>query len=135
MKWKPSAFGKDTVELTDQDIQNLLNGESIQDGACVVRLSGQTSADTAIRNMIRNHQVAIEELTEQQAAEAFKQACSCGDFQRLVRRGDSAQSVIYIPFAREEELQSRIQRLEKALTENNIPDPDRIGTEANCSSV
>lgn len=68
--------------------------------------------EKALAELIQAHCLAVEELTEKQFVEAIRQACACGDFQRLVRAGDGAQSVVYIPFAREQELRARIDELE-----------------------
>lgn len=55
--------------------------------------------------------IAIENLTKMQLAEALTQAICCGDFQRLVTT-DGRQTVTYIPFRREQELQTRIEDLQ-----------------------
>jgi hypothetical protein len=72
----------------------------------------RAKADEAIKKMIDEKLVAIEGVTREQTIEAFKQAIACGDFTRLVQAGTDAQSVVYIPFHREQELeQSRTELL------------------------
>lgn len=78
----------------------------------------KTKIDEAIEKAVREHNIAIESLTERQTCEAFKQAIVCGDFQRLVIHNSGAQQVIYLPFAREQELMRRIRELEDALDKN-----------------
>lgn len=80
--------------------------------------------DGILQEFVRKHALAVEELTEKQMAAAIRQAIECGDFTRQVRVTDSAQNVIYIPYMREQELESRIRRLEAALKQNGIEDPD-----------
>lgn len=69
----------------------------------------------ALTETIRKYQIAISGLTEKQTAEVFKQAIACGDFTQLIRQGDGAQQVIYLPYNREQELTSRIVELEAQL--------------------
>ncbi len=66
-------------------------------------------------DLIRTHNIAIENLTKDQLAEALRQAIACGDFTRLVVAGSNAQSVMYLPYAREQELESKIAALEHAI--------------------
>jgi hypothetical protein len=61
--------------------------------------------------LIKQHALAVEKLTQQQLAEAIKQAIVCGDFQRFVHH--DAQQVVYIPFAREAELVAQIDNLKR----------------------
>lgn len=56
---------------------------------------------------IKKYNIAVEELTEKQLAEALRQAIQCGDFIRNIRVTDNAQQIVYIPFARTEELQAQ----------------------------
>lgn len=67
--------------------------------------------DGILRDFIRKHDIAVEALTEQQIATALRQAIECGDFTRQVRVTDNAQNVIYIPYAREQELELRYKEL------------------------
>lgn len=82
--------------------------------------------DSVIHDFLKKHNIAIENLTESQTAIVFKQAILCGDFIRHVHVTNNAQQVIYIPYAREQELESRILRLEETLQQNNIEDPDKL---------
>lgn len=82
--------------------------------------------DKHVADLVRKHALAVENLTEQQLAEAIRQAIACGDFKRnVVVMGDiktiqddprlcpttQRQSVTYIPYQREQELESEIGRL------------------------
>lgn len=69
----------------------------------------------ATEKLVREHQIAIEGLTEQQLVSALKQAIQCGDFQRLVVGTSDAQQVIYVPYVREQELEARVKALEECL--------------------
>lgn len=53
-------------------------------------------------------------------AEVIRQACACGDIRRLVRQGDNAQTIVYIPFADAGRLKARIAELEKHITDAGI---------------
>lgn len=76
--------------------------------------------------LLRKHQIATEELTETQLAEALRQALASGDFMRYVRFSDSAQVVVYIPFTQVERLRTEVARLKQLLEVNGIDfrDPD-----------
>lgn len=76
-------------------------------------------ADASLK-LIREHNIAVEALTESQLSEAFMQAVACGDFTRLVTT-DERQSVIYVPFANEQQHLSEINRLRELLKANGIP--------------
>jgi len=69
----------------------------------------------AIEKLARRCNLAIEGLTEEQLAEAIKQAILCGDFQRHVITGTTAQSVVYLPYATERGLRGRVAALEATL--------------------
>ena len=47
---------------------------------------------------VGKRQLAVNSLTEQQLAEAIRQAIACGDFMRNVLVDGSAQAVTYIPW-------------------------------------
>ena len=49
---------------------------------------------------VREHNLAVEDLTEQQLAEALRQAITAGDFQRCVMNegGTHKQAVTYLPY-------------------------------------
>ena len=71
----------------------------------------------AIDDLIRKQNIACEELTVKQLAEAFKQALQCGDFQRHVVVGSFAQTVSYIPYREWECQKLEILKLKSALQE------------------
>ena len=73
----------------------------------------------AMQRLVEARNIAIEDLTQKQVADALLQAIASGDFQRLVTTNDR-QCVIYIPFAESERLKSEIKRLESILTEHGI---------------
>ena len=68
-----------------------------------------------IAEAVRKYKIAIDGLTERQVVKAFNMAIACGDFTRLITQ-DGRQSVVYIPFAREQELISKIKHLEEQLS-------------------
>lgn len=70
------------------------------------------SLDILTARLVRQYALACEALTEQQLAEAIRQALQCGDFQRLVSV-DGGQQVVYIPFAREQQLENQIEDMRK----------------------
>ncbi len=81
----------------------------------------QERINAATLELVEKHNIAVEQLTAQQIADALKQAIACGDFVRYVRLGHpSAQSVIYAPYAEVERLRSRIARLESVLEANDL---------------
>ena len=81
---------------------------------------------TAVEEMVDQHNLAINGLTRDQTVEAFRQAIMCGDFVRFVVVSDGRQAVIYIPFQEQSRLRGRIERLEKALKDAGVTDPDTI---------
>lgn len=85
----------------------------------------QERAHKVITDAIQKYNLAVEGLTEEQFVNALKQAINCGDFKRLVRQGDNAQQIIYIPFEREQALISRIRKLEEFIDSCGT-DPDTI---------
>ena len=60
--------------------------------------------------LVRKHQLAVETLTEQQLAEAIRQAIASGDFVRNVV-ANGRQAVIYIPWREVERLRSLYNEL------------------------
>lgn len=76
----------------------------------------------AIDAMAHAHAVACNQLTERQFSEALRQALACGDFQRFVKVGTCEQAVVYIPFAREQELLAEIERLKNVLKNIGVND-------------
>ena len=97
-----------------------IDGVDTTDGKpyVMVELAAFTNLDAAVRALVDKYRLAMAAMTEAQLADAVKQAIACGDFRRLVRAGDNAQSVVYIPFAREQELLERIRGLERALRDS-----------------
>lgn len=76
----------------------------------------QVRYQAALDELIRKHQIAVNGLTEHQLAEAIRQACACGDFQRHVCPSNSSQFVVYIPHAREAYLLNKVRELETEQT-------------------
>ena len=73
------------------------------------------SIEETIRRLIADHALATEKLTEQQLAEALRQALDSGDFVRNVRVDSNAQTVHYIPYRERERLKEENQNLRAAL--------------------
>lgn len=72
--------------------------------------------DSILQEFVRKHQIAVEQLTDKQMAAAIRQAIECGDFTRQVCVTDNAQNIIYIPYARQQELKSKLRELENLVT-------------------
>lgn len=69
-----------------------------------------------ISELGREYLKKVEGLTKEQFTEALKQAIACGDFMKqVVVSGELRQQVLYIPYAREKELQARIKELEEII--------------------
>lgn len=68
--------------------------------------------DQAVSKMLDQVHKAEAELTRDQFIGLMFQAIASGDFIRQVRQGDRAQAMIYVPFAEQERLRSRIKELE-----------------------
>ena len=79
----------------------------------------------AIEECVKRHNLAVEELTEKQVVSAFRQAIECGDFVRYVQT-DGGQSVVYIPFEREQQLQAQVKELEETVRRLNIELKEKI---------
>ncbi len=71
----------------------------------------QARVAEATAELVKKHNLAIEQLTERQLAEAICQALLSGDFIKLVNARTGGQQVIYIPFAREQQLESEIRMM------------------------
>lgn len=67
-------------------------------------------AATVFGELVRKHHLAVEALTEQQLAEAIRQAIASGEFMRNVVV-DGRQSVTYLPWREVEELRSLYNEL------------------------
>lgn len=76
---------------------------SVQSGAAV-------GSSALFGDLIRKHNLAVEALTEQQLAEAIRQAIAAGDFMRHVVT-DGRQAVTYIPWREVERLRSLYNEL------------------------
>mgnify|MGYP001591209675 FL=1 len=81
---------------------------SVESGAAV-------GCSALFGELVRKHQLAVETLTEQQLAEAIRQAIASGDFMRNVVV-DGRQSVIYIPWREVERLRLLYNELLYAVT-------------------
>lgn len=69
----------------------------------------QKLLDEAVRKLVYDYSIQIENLTEQQTVSALRQAIECGDFQRLI--SPTGQQVVYEPFRREHESLAQIGEL------------------------
>lgn len=83
----------------------------------------------AVEKLVAEKNIAVDNLTREQFAEAITQAIQCGDFTRYVVRDDDRQHVGYIPFRREQELLAQIASLRRALIANTpaVDDPSFYG--------
>jgi len=64
-----------------------------------------------IMRVIHEKMITQEKLTEDQFAEAIRQAIACGDFLKLVTT-DGRQQVIYVPYREVESLKSQVRQLD-----------------------
>ena len=81
----------------------------------------------AIKELIEKEHLACEELTKKQLAEVIRQALACGDLMIMVSQSSlhpPSQCAVYIPYADEERLRSRVRYLEGLLKQNGIEEPD-----------
>ena len=69
-----------------------------------------------INELLKQHMITAEQLTQTQLAAAIKQAIACGDFIRLIV-ADASQSVIYLPYANQQRLEAEIEELKQQLAE------------------
>lgn len=74
-----------------------------------------------IADVVREHALAIESLTEQQVAEALRQAILAGDFQRnlQIEGSTSRQSVLYIPYREVTQLRAKYDELIYAVAQKH----------------
>ena len=68
-----------------------------------------------IERLVKEHQLAQEQLTEKQLVEVIRQAIAAGDFIRFVNQDKDSQAIVYLPFAEKERLEARIKDLEEGL--------------------
>lgn len=69
-----------------------------------------------LAELVRRHNIAVENLTQKQVVEAIKQAIEAGDFQKHVNVLHE-QQVVYVPFAREQELHNKVEVLQAEVKE------------------
>lgn len=72
--------------------------------------------DGSISEMIKKYQIACNQLTEKQLAEAIKQAILAGDFTQCILVQNHSQAVVYHPYQGVEELRSENLRLKEKLS-------------------
>jgi hypothetical protein len=88
-----------------------------------------TSMDLVVGALMEQNRLAAEGLTQTQLGEAIKQAIACGEFTKYIVVDSGAQTVVYIPFSREQQLEGRIKRLEKMLANAGVTDIDKVVAE------
>jgi len=69
-----------------------------------------------VEDFVHRRGLISNELTEKQIAEVILQMCACGDLVRHVRVLDGDQKIVYIPYAREQELLAQIEDLKSKIT-------------------
>lgn len=76
----------------------------------------------ACERLVKAYNIATEELTGKQIAEALEQALLAGDFKRLVEVTNNGQTVIYVPYMGVNELRAENERLKQEIIdlENTI---------------
>lgn len=87
----------------------------------------QRTFDAAINRAVKQHNIAIDFLTEQQVCEVFKQAIASGDITRNVLVDNGAQSVSYVPFREKERLEREIKELRAEIYALANPDSRTYG--------
>lgn len=78
--------------------------------------------DASIQQMIQIHSLAVEKLTEQQVANAIKQAILAGDFTKYLIVSADKQTIVYQPFRECEELREENARLKEQLATYQVWD-------------
>lgn len=80
------------------------------------RSEASNALNNSIIEFIKNFNIKVEELTQEQTAQALKQAIAAGDFQVMIVKSDDGfsrtQAVTYIPFRDVERLKAKIAELE-----------------------
>lgn len=66
--------------------------------------------EEATRRLVKKYVLATEKLTEEQLADAIRQAIEAGDFQRWVVCGGT-QQVVYLPFSMEQRRAHQVKAL------------------------
>lgn len=82
----------------------------------------QKALEVATEKLVSDYHIQSERLTRQQTASLIIQMIKSGDLYRLVREGDNAQQVVYVPFAEVEALRSRVEFLEGLLKKHGVVD-------------
>lgn len=79
----------------------------------------QAKFDETISRIVKEQNLTIEALTEEQVISVFKQAILSGDFQKNVYYDGNltSQSVIYIPYLEVERLRSENEKMKKVIEE------------------
>lgn len=78
----------------------------------------QKRFDELMLKLTKEHQLAMEELTQRQFVLCIRQAIECGDFRKHIYM--DMQQIYYIPFARQHELECEIKRLKGICEANDI---------------
>lgn len=73
-----------------------------------------------IDRLTEERALACETLTKGQFVEALRQAILAGDFERQVVAGAGAQAIVYLPYRRCGDLEARIKRLERRLSDCGV---------------
>lgn len=81
------------------------------------------NVNAEIERIVKEHTLTVNALTEKQLVELLKQLFASGDIIRQTMpvgpRHSEAQSVIYIPFAREQELSGKLEDIRKFCTKQH----------------
>lgn len=75
-----------------------------------MNLVAESQIAQTLTRLVRESNLAVEILTEEQLVEAIRQAIAAGDFQRNVT-SDGRQSVVYLPWREVERLQTKYNEL------------------------
>ncbi len=78
-------------------------------------------------NFISKYNLAVDNLTQNQLAEAIRQMISSGDFNRYVVSGSDKQSIVYLPWSGIDELRAKYNELLDAV-EGKYPNESRHET-------
>lgn len=91
------------------------------------KLTAWAGLEALMAEFTKKHHLAVEGLTEQQLAEAIRQALLSGDFVRNVLWDGSGQAVVYVPFRDLERLRGLYNELLMAVA-SKYPGEDRHDT-------
>jgi hypothetical protein len=90
---------------------------SHDDGRCAVSdIDPPPIKERFIKQMIQNHSIAVESLTEKQLAGVIRQMIASGDFLRFVSFDGSAQGMTYEPYRERDALAARVRELESVVS-------------------